>query len=249
MFGFSELWILHPRSWELLHLKWSLDVGQCIPNVVSLEKFIYVGDVQMLGIAKCSQKREICLIIITFNCLVYFLEKNSGWRKDKSLVVKISLKKPFLSPSGVIGMQFTAKTWGGRLSKWASARCALSIRGQACLARRWRMSISLSPEGVEGLFRRLILQGVSPLQSAAAAINAGGHIWLQDSRGSSCHTPHSESVCVCLAVCFTHTAIEACKYSSQLSPPAPVWQGLQAFRSRLREEALSEYRCCQRRAQ
>lgn len=112
------------------------------------------------------------------------------------------------------------------------------------------MSISLSPEGVEGLFRRLILQGVSPSSRLQQPL------MLEDTFG--CRTPEAspathhtlnQCVCVCLAVCFTHTAIEACKYSSQLSPAAPVWQGLQAFRSRLREEALSEYRCCQRRAQ
>lgn len=47
------------------------------------------------------------------------------------------------------------------------------------------------------------------------------------------------SACGCLA-------IEACKYSSHLSPPAPMWQELRAVRSRLREEPPSEYRCCQR---
>lgn len=57
------------------------------------------------------------------------------------------------------------------------------------------------------------------------------------------------TVCVCVRMSGSDTVIEACKYSSQLSPPAPVPQGLQAVRSRLREEALSEYRCCQRRAQ
>lgn len=67
-----------------------------------------------------------------------------------------------------------------------------------------------------------------PLQSAAAAINAGGHIWPPDSRGSSLpHTALSVHVCVCVRVGLSASRtqpMEACKYSSQLSPPAPVWQ-------------------------
>lgn len=57
--------------------------------------------------------------------------------------------------------------------------------------------------------------------------------------GYSGRTSTCASLCGCLV-------IEACKYSSQLYPAAPMWQELQAVRSRLREEAASEYRCCQR---
>lgn len=124
------------------------------------------------------------------------------------------------------------------------------------------MSISLSLDGAMGLFRCMILQGVFPLQSAEAAINARGHIWLSDSRGSSCHATMLElagiycvrvGVCVCWGVYVwvsgSSAVVEPCKYSSQLPPPAPVWQRLQAVRSRLRVETLSEYRWCQSREQ
>lgn len=86
--------------------------------------------------------------------------------------------------------------------------CVLCIRGRACFARLQQMSISLSLAGAKWLFRCMILQGVFPLQSAEAAINARGHIWLLDSRGSSCHTTmldlagiYCESLCVCMSVC------------------------------------------------
>lgn len=67
----------------------------------------------------------------------------------------------------------------------------------------------LVPSGAQGLFRCMILQGVFPLQSAEASINARGHIWLLDSRGSFCHTTmldlagiYCVRVCVCLGVWF-----------------------------------------------
>lgn len=107
--------------------------------------------------------------------------------------------------------------------------CVLCIRGRACFARLQQMSISLSLAGAKWLFRCMILQGVFPLQSAEAAINARGHIWLLDSRGSSCHTTmldlagiYCESLCVCVCPCvclpISNTVVEACKYSSQLPP-------------------------------
>lgn len=66
------------------------------------------------------------------------------------------------------------------------------------LARLWRMSICLSPDGAKGLCRCMILQGVFLLQSA---INARGHLrapeappaapqwstWQGEARGARAH--------------------------------------------------------------
>lgn len=121
----------------------------------------------------------------------------------------------------------------------------LSERGQACLARCLKDKRFL---------KCMVLQGVFLLQSTEAAINARGHIMLLASRGSSWHATVLDLAgiyCECARARASGSSaeVEACKYSSQLPPPAPVWQRLQAVRSRLREEVPLEYRCWQSRPQ